>query len=167
MILGFWTLEWIICYALKLLISISTEEDNCNTRIIWNVGSSLNKLEGNRFKFRVRKLINVWSFFNFLFFLFFCFSILMYTILEVWSRSSPLCVHASVRTALCVLVPYLRSEIRRSGVSLSLVLSGSERYASLIPIRVLINLSSTPLPYNTMPWLGGEPLAYHVVNADI
>lgn len=43
-------------------------------------------------------------------------------------------------------------------MSLSLVLSGSEHYASLIPIRVLIQLSSTPLPYNTMPWLGGNHL---------
>lgn len=58
----------------------------------------------------------------------------------------------------CVLVPYLslpreQLKIRLSGGSLSLVLSGSEHYASLIPNRGLNKLSPSPLPYYTMPWL--------------
>lgn len=67
--------------------------------------------------------------------------------IDVYHPSSPLCVRASARTALCtsaLFAPALRgrSAIRLSAVSLSLVLSGSEHYASPVPIRVLTKPSS-------------------------
>lgn len=54
----------------------------------------------------------------------------------------------------CVLVPYWSLLKIRQGGSLSLVLSGSEHYASPIPITGGLNkLSPSPSPYNPMPWL--------------
>lgn len=51
MIFGFGLLnEMNICYALKLLVSIRTEEGHLKFSIILNVGCSLHRIEGNRFK---------------------------------------------------------------------------------------------------------------------
>lgn len=81
----------------------------------------------------------------------------MCTLLEIWSSSSPQSVHASVRTVLCT------SALLESALQAAKDQAGwwepepcplwIGTLCQSNPHQGLNELSSSPLPFNTMPWL--------------